>query len=66
MKQRTMKGARPGVGVVTGAGIGMIVGAVFDDPGTGLVLGAAVGLAAGVFTRRSGRDGSSDEEGADR
>lgn len=57
MNITSRKTTRSVVGVASGAGAGMIAGAVFGNPGVGLVLGAAVGLVAGAaMTRFNGSD----------
>jgi uncharacterized membrane protein len=45
------KGSR--VGVVSGAGAGMVFGAAFGNPGIGLVIGAGAGLVIGAVLDRA-------------
>jgi hypothetical protein len=46
---------RSSLGVVSGAGVGMIFGAAFGNVGVGMVLGAGLGLVLGaIFNKGSG------------
>lgn len=51
----------PGPGVIWGAGVGMIFGAVFGNPGAGMILGAACGLVLGRAAADRNNDRSDDQ-----
>lgn len=50
------KGVYTGLGLVLGAGAGLVFGAAFGNPGVGMIFGALIGLVFGIaFEARSGR-----------